>query len=385
MTPEADPRSAAQWYRTLAKVIWLAAGVGLLLWFAKEILLVLLFGVLVLIYALALNPPVTWLEQRRVPRGLGTVLVSLVIAAALGLVLWLILPRLVQELTGLLGQLPAYFALLTDRLAGLADRFAPQLGADLRLKLDASTLGRLLPTIQVWLSHVGSLTLSFVSGVLLLIIFVSTVLYAVARPRPLLRGYLAIFPPQLRLPAQRALIRCGRVVVGYVWSNVIVGAIEAVLVGIVLSLLGVPGALVWAGLAFFSELIPRFGGYVMAIPPVLVALAISPLTALWVWLFYIAMSELMGSVVVPYVRADSMNLHPASIMLAMLALGAAFGLLGALIATPMTGIVKAFYEEFHLFRRRGDVDANLAVEEVLDGRLDDLPSGTALAAERAEA
>jgi putative permease len=241
----------------------------------------------------------------------------------------------------------------------------------MRLRLNADALGRLLPTLQTFLTQVGTLTLSLLSGVVLVLL--STVVYAVARPGPLLRGYVAVFPEALRLPATRALIRSGQTVSGWLWSNVIVGALEAVLVFGALSLLGVPGALVWGALAFFAELVPRFGFYIMAIPPVLVALTVGPLTALWVVLFFVVLNEVMGDLVAPLVRADRMDLHPVSLIFAVLALGSAFGLLGALVATPVTGMVKAFYEEFLLFRRRGDVDRDQAVEDVLDGRLEDLP------------
>lgn len=362
-------------YRTFAKLIWLAAGVFTLVWFLDTITVVLLFFVAVLIFALALNPPVRWLERRRVPRGWATVLVALGIALVTGLIAWLVVPRLGRELTTLVGQLPAFAADLADTVAEAIDDFAPQLAQNVRLRLNAETLGRLLPTLQTFITQVGTLTLSLLSGVVLLLVLLSTVIYAVAKPQPLLRGYVALFPEALRLPATRALIRSGETVSGWLWSNVIVGAIEAVLVFAVLSFLGVPGALVWGALAFFAELIPRFGFYIMAIPPVLVALTVSPLTALWVVLFFVVLNEVMGDLVAPLIRANRMDLHPVSLIFAVLALGSAFGLLGALVATPVTGIVKAFYEEFMLFRRRGAMDAEQAAEDVLDGRLEEWPGG----------
>ncbi|RYY05389.1 MAG: AI-2E family transporter, partial [Alphaproteobacteria bacterium] len=101
---------------------------------------------------------------------------------------------------------------------------------------------------------------------------------------------------------------------------------------------------------------------------VLVAFADDPAKALWIAVFYLAMNEVMGDLVTPRIRASTMNLHPASTLAMVLVMGAAFGIPGALIATPMAAFVKAYFEEFHLAGRPVDsaeqerVDAMLARE-----------------------
>src|SRR5690606_24431205 len=82
--------------------------------------------------------------------------------------------------------------------------------------------------------------------------------------------------------------------------------------------------------------------------PVIIALSVNPMTALWVLIFYLALNEIMGDFVMPRVRASTMNLHPVSTLFVMLAMASAFGIAGALIATPLTAFIKAYYEEFFL-------------------------------------
>lgn len=72
------------------------------------------------------------------------------------------------------------------------------------------------------------------------------------------------------------------------------------------------------------------------------------MTALWVLIFYLILNEIMGDLVIPRIRASTMNLHPVSTLFSMLALASAFGLIGALIATPLTAFVKAYYETFYV-------------------------------------
>jgi predicted PurR-regulated permease PerM len=112
----------------------------------------------------------------------------------------------------------------------------------------------------------------------------------------------------------------------------------------------VPGALVWAALAFFADFIPRIGGYVMAVPPVVLSLTLGPMTAIWVALFYLVSNEILGSVVAPKIRGARMQLHPVLLIFFTLAFALAFGLLGAIVATPAAAFASAYYSEFYLRR-----------------------------------
>ncbi|MBK8844990.1 MAG: AI-2E family transporter [Saprospiraceae bacterium] len=135
---------------------------------------------------------------------------------------------------------------------------------------------------------------------------------------------------------------------GWIWSNLLAGTMEAIATYFFLTYMEVPGVWVWTGLALFAELVPKLGLYIMAVPPVLITLSISPMTALWVLIFYLILNEIMGDLVIPRIRASTMNLHPVSTLFSMLALASAFGLIGALIATPLTAFVKAYYETFYV-------------------------------------
>ena len=117
-----------------------------------------------------------------------------------------------------------------------------------------------------------------------------------------------------------------------------------------LNLQEVPGALVWAALAFFADFIPRIGGYVMAVPPVVLSLTLGPMTAVWVALFYLISTEILGRVVAPKIRGATMQLHPVLIIFFTLAFALAFGLLGAIVATPAAAFASAYYSEFYLKR-----------------------------------
>jgi len=145
---------------------------------------------------------------------------------------------------------------------------------------------------------------------------------------------------------------------GWMRANLIVGSIQAVLAGTFLTIIGIPGALVWAALAFFSEFVPRLGGYIMATPPVLIALSVSPVMALWVAIFYLVMNEALGNLVTPQVSGAQMNIHPFVIIVSLVILALGFGFMGALVATPFAAFVIAHLDGFRS-RERTDAAAQL--------------------------
>jgi predicted PurR-regulated permease PerM len=255
-----------------------------------------------------------------------------------------VVPRILTQITTLVSNLPDYYLALQERLNSLLKDYP-----ELQQKLMAhSDIVNDLPSATNLLTSVSRFSFSVIGGIFFLVVFFSIVAYMLINPAPLIETYLLVFPQDKRPKAANALSTASGMMVGWVWSNLIVGLIEAIAVFIFLSLMGIPGVWVWAGLTLFAELIPKLGFYIMAIPPTLVALSIHPITALWVLIFYVVFDEISGDFLLPRIRAKAMNLHPVSTLFVMLAMASAFGVLGALIATPLTAFIKAYYETFIL-------------------------------------
>lgn len=107
-------------------------------------------------------------------------------------------------------------------------------------------------------------------------------------------------------------------------------------------------------LAFFTEFVPRIGFFIKALPPILVALSINGYTAAWVAAFYLLTDEIMADFIMPRIRSNTMKIHPVSILFVVLAMGAAFGFMGVLLATPFTAIIKAYFEVFYVNKFEDD-------------------------------
>lgn len=350
-------------FRALAKAIFLAAGVLILLWFFLRITWVLLFFTLALVLALAMNAPVTWLERKGVHRVAATFGVLVVMIGVMGLVGWLIVPRLIREITLLLEALPLFAANLIERVAALVGDY-PEI--EQQLRIDAQTAPQVMPWVLGTLRDIWHFGLSLLVVVVLGLVLLGVVVYMVIDPRPLLAMYVASLPPHLREPGIRAFTRASQMVVGWVYASAIISAMKAVPAFFFLSWIGLPGALVWAVFTFAADLVPRLGFYLMIVPPTLVALSIDTQMALWVFLFYWGISEILGNFVAPRIQASTMDMHPVFLLFITLAMVAAFGVLGAVIASPVAGFIKAYYEEFYLVRIPQEPHLPERVEGMLD-------------------
>ncbi|HEX9641757.1 MAG TPA: AI-2E family transporter, partial [Candidatus Krumholzibacteria bacterium] len=121
------------------------------------------------------------------------------------------------------------------------------------------------------------------------------------------------------------------------------------------------------------EAIPFLGPVLSAVPALLLALAEGPMTMLWVSLAYVGVHALENNVILPFIMARGMKLHPVAVIFSMLLCIAAFGVLGVLVAAPLVAIVAIVHDE--LYRKRflpatTDADLDRLARNVLhEGRL----------------
>jgi len=324
----------------------LAAGAAVvLLWFLQKVITAILLLFFAVVVAIALSAPVNFFCRRGLRRHWAAVLTLLIFFATIALLGALVIPRLVDQSVLLVRELPEFVARLQDQIAALLTRY-PDLQAFVSIDGTAAASGSAIDLFR----DLSGVSLSVLAGVALTIIFFSTVAYIVLDPKPIIRGYYGSLPLIHRRAGMRAYRRASVAVIGWTKASLVIGALQAVATFIFLTLMHVPGALVWAALAFFSDFIPRIGGYVMAVPPVVLSVTLGPMTAIWVALFYLVSNEILGSIVAPKIRGATMQLHPVLLIFFTVAFAIAFGVLGALVATPAAAFASAFYSEFYLKR-----------------------------------
>ncbi|MBB5636907.1 putative PurR-regulated permease PerM [Pedobacter cryoconitis] len=356
-------QNARDLYKLITSVILYIFGLVILLWFLYQIVSVFILSIFAVVLGLIINQPVSRLEKKGMKRWLAALIILGTIFIASALLGFLIVPHISEQIDTLVGNVPGYFESISNHVSHILRKY-PELNKE--LQDGGMSISAAVPTLGKTVLGLGSISFTVIGGIFLFIVFISMIIFFVGNPRPVVNMYLSVFEPEKRLKAERALQHTSVMLGGWMKSNLIGGMVQAVLVYVFLTIMNVPGALVWAALAFFSELIPKIGFYIMAIPPTLVALSVSPVTAFWCLIFFLLLNELISDFVMPKLRSSTMNIHPVSLLFLLLAMTTAFGLLGALLAAPMAAIIKAYYEEFYLKRFPEDPIMEQRIDNIIN-------------------
>ncbi|MFI8824321.1 AI-2E family transporter [Streptomyces sp. NPDC053431] len=168
--------------------------------------------------------------------------------------------------------------------------------------------------------------------------------------------------------------RAFEAVEGFMRGTTFVALVDALLIGIGLLVLRVPGAVGLAALVFVTAYIPYLGAFLSGAVAVLVALADRGFViALWVLGVVLAVQVIEGHVLQPMVQSRTVQMHPAAVMLAITAGASVAGILGMLLAVPLTA---AFFGV--LGELRGRYEAEPGVDGPPDGPTGDGPPGRGL-------
>ena len=127
----------------------------------------------------------------------------------------------------------------------------------------------------------------------------------------------------------------------------IVAFMDAVLIGVGLAIIGIPFALPLAVLTFFGAFIPVLGAVLAGLAAFLIALATEGVTAaLIVGGLVLAVQQIEGNVMAPFILGRSISLHPMLVILAVATGGALWGIMGAFVAVPIVAIAVSLLDFF---------------------------------------
>ena len=130
-------------------------------------------------------------------------------------------------------------------------------------------------------------------------------------------------------------------------------------------MLGVPYAVVLALIAGIMEAVPNIGPIIAAVPAVAIAALYSPLQALLVLILYLVIQQLENYIIVPRVMSRAVELHPLAVLVALLVGGELLGVLGAVLAVPVTAAISVIVDEIRAERIAPSVDAEDLVSDDL--------------------
>jgi predicted PurR-regulated permease PerM len=192
------------------------------------------------------------------------------------------------------------------------------------------------PTGSGLLSSIGGAAMSFGSGLADLLLIVVGGVYLAAQPKLYRAGLLKLITPARRNLAAEALDDSGRALRLWLLGQLASMAIIGTVTGIGLWLIGVPSALTLGILAGPLEFVAIIGPIIAAIPALLIALTQGLDTASWTLALYVVVQQLESNLVQPIVQQKAVEMPPALLLFSIVIGGLLFGLIGVLLAAPMT-------------------------------------------------
>ncbi len=353
-----EPRSIAG-ITFRASLVVLGVVLAAFLVYQLRLLLILVF--LAILLAAGLHGAVRFFE-RLLPRVLAVLLSYVLLIAAFGLIMFLIFPPLVREAVEFADDAPAIAGELRTGAIELIDGMAGTgTGEDIVNSMTSGARDS-LPQIGSLLSV--PLTVAGILANALVVIFLSA-LMLIERDR--VRSWGLEFVERQDREAvlgvtRNALLRLG----AYVRGQLLVMALIGVGSAAGMLLLGVPFAVPLGALSFITASIPLAGAFISGAPIILVALTVSPGTALLMAVWLIVLQQLEGSVITPYIQGKVVNLSAIAVLLGVIAGTSIAGIVGGIIAIPLVAVADVVLRDivFPLRRRSGEQRAHAQSEVV---------------------
>ena len=325
---EVAPRSIALILATVA-----------LVWLAYQLWVVVLILVMALILAGTFNPVVEWMERRSLSRTTALVVLFFALALTTVVIGFFTVPPLVEQMAQMIRDAPAtrtrLIALLSER--GITMPLAHVLQsagvAQTSANIERHLMGYSSQALRVLGYGVTTLVLAF---------------YLLADGKRTQGVAYAIVPREYHMRLARILQNMETIVGGYMRGQLITSAAIGVFTFVLLVICKVPNALALALFAAFVDVIPFIGIFIAIVPVVLAALPVGLPVAGAVLLAMSVYTEFESRILIPRIYGQVLRLSSTAVILALVAGGILMGVMGALLALPITAGLLMILEELRV-------------------------------------
>jgi predicted PurR-regulated permease PerM len=354
-----------KYWRIIALILALII-IALLLWGLRNVLLPYIIG---LIIAYMLLPVIRWMEKRltrvgKKPRHKNLIRISIIIIVymvtlgLIGLFIYYMVTIIGKSLTSLANDAPQIIPnsldAITNWLKSISFLSSPSIQGQIdTLAVKAAVA---LDTIVRDLPSRGFGIIQNSSGMFLGFFSMPIFLFYILKDwDSLSRGFMDALPLSMRAHTRNIFAIIQNVIGRYIRGQLFLGLAIGLCVFALLMFMRIDFALPLAAFAGITELVPMIGPWLGGIAGVLVTLAVAPDKVVWVALGYILIQLLENSLLVPKIQGKQMNINPALIIVISV-LGAHFaGILGFVIALPLTMTVVELFKYFRKSRCDRDI------------------------------
>jgi predicted PurR-regulated permease PerM len=318
-------------------------------------------------FAIVLTPAVDYLERKGMRRSIATIIVFLAGLGLLGGMLTVFIQPIVREVNDFIDDFPQFVESAREG-RGPIGRLVQRFDIDRIIEENQ----------QEWqdsLRNAGAPALGVLrrvaGGVFALVtILVLTFLMVLEGPK-LTAAALTAIGGRYRERVRHVAADCSKAVTGYMAGNLLISVVAGITTFVFLTITGVPFAGVLGLWVAFADLIPLVGATLGAIPTIGVAFLSSPGRGIAALIFYIVYQQLENHILQPTIMSRTVDINPLMVLVSVLVGVQLFGVVGALLAIPVAGVLQVIVRNLYDEREgRLKLEPTIGTDEV---PLSDLP------------
>ncbi|MFH0968961.1 MAG: AI-2E family transporter [Patescibacteria group bacterium] len=311
------------------------------LWFlyiVRDIIAILFIAVII---TSAIEPSVNRMNDKKIPRSLAVLIIYILLFSSIGTIIYFLIPPLVVQFIDFSQNFPAYIEKITSFSGGF-ENYAQSHSFIFSGQSFLQNIGNKLSQSSL---TIFSTTLGVFSGFVSIVVVISLTFYLSAKKDGMKSFVTAVTPEKYQdyaiSAAEKIKIKIGRWVHGQLFLMLIIFILDF----LALYFLNVPYALVLAIFGGLLEIIPYLGPIISAVPAAILGFLVSPITGLMVIAVYIIIHQAESHIITPQIMKKAVGLNPIVVILALLIGAKIGGVLGAILAVPITTAVSVFVDD----------------------------------------
>ena len=309
----------------------------------KEVLVVISPIFIGFLIAWLFEPLVTKLQNKKIPRIAGCLLIYLIIIGFLFLIGYLFIPSLISQVKDFVNAAPGIFNNLTNFSLSVIKRVDTNGFVNIKnLKIEITSFingfGKtIISDIPKYILTAMSILINGGLNVVLGLMVGFYLLYDFNKVNEKIKS---ILPNNWKEGYDDLTHRLNTSLRSYIQGVLLVMLLVFVTQSIGLTIAGMEAPILFALFCAITDIIPYFGPYIGGIPAVIVGFTISPITGICVLISIIVVQLLENNFYQPLIMGHTMQLHPVTIMIGLLLFQHFFGILGMVVATPVIACIK---------------------------------------------
>ena len=316
-----------------------------------------------LVVAWLFDPFVSYLQRRKIKRGLGATIVFVLFLGLLFLLFKTLIPLLIDQVNAFIKTVPNLILSISNFIHELfyklstkgIDLFSlekniydsiEKLGVNLTTTIPKQSLNILSSCI----SSIGTFLIGLVVGFYLLIDFDSV------------KHVLDLIPVKYHKGLTKVCKKLNSTFIDFIQGTLFIVLIVSLISTLGYTLVGLPSPFLFGVLCGLTNIIPYIGPWVGGAICVIVGLNVSPVVGILAAVVALIVQQIDNILLQPLVMGKTMKLHPVTIMIGLLIFGYFFGILGMIFATPIISglkiILNYFDEKYELMNKFKGVKSN---------------------------